>query len=247
MNYHNAAALLLLGLSTTAAQASSLFEGGVIGQFSDPVKTVRDVTAIRNYDDNVYKGGQARFLWGQGCRYRYGCGSSAFGFDGVGSDASAPPAFSTVAGETFLLGKFGYWNAPTFYSAGVTGVDFQLDVAFTSPVIADARFDIGLEIVNTPNDSDDPRDFVQIAGMSASNDTLVHNGDQYQLELLGFSRDGGLSFEEATFAAEDSFTRAGIYARINAVEPPTAVPLPAAVWLFASGLFGMLAVARRRH
>ncbi|RRQ21505.1 VPLPA-CTERM sorting domain-containing protein [Thiohalobacter thiocyanaticus] len=33
----------------------------------------------------------------------------------------------------------------------------------------------------------------------------------------------------------------------NGVEPPQAVPLPAAAWLFISGIVGMLGVARRRN
>ena len=63
---------------------------------------------------------------------------------------------------------------------------------------------------------------------------------QYLLTFNGFSRDGGLTFETAANLAEGQQTTAQIYGTL------TAVPLPAAIWLMATGLLALTGFVRTK-
>ncbi len=71
---------------------------------------------------------------------------------------------------------------------------------------------------------------VSIDGLSAG---------EYALEVSGVGNRTQLSFG-GTFDATDFIVRLR-------VTPPSAVPVPAAGWLFASGLLGLIGVSRRRY
>ena len=86
---------------------------------------------------------------------------------------------------------------------------------------------------------------------NASALTPVDNADGSNLEGLGIL--AGESMSELVLAYNDNYslTAPGMDADyddmlVRAQFIPTAVPLPAAVWLFASGLIGLIGMARRR-
>lgn len=74
--------------------------------------------------------------------------------------------------------------------------------------------------------------------------------DGSALELFGFTGNGGTGALQsyilgtATVASDGTVTLAGNAGSTTTTPPP--VPLPAAVWLFGSGLLGLVGVSRRR-
>lgn len=218
-------------LSTSAISAS--FTGYAYGDFSNPVSGVSDYINIANNDLGYYSNDQSIFDWGIDRRGR----SSRFRFDGTASDY-VESNFTVTDGSAFSLGDFTYVNRATRYSAGVTGVDFDLNVNLQG--IGWSTFNYSLSIDNTPNGSNNVPDYVSL--ISQGEDSLFsYLGESYRFEVLGFSRDGGLTFEDSTFANERSSTTAEIYGQIHAV------PVPAALWLFGSGLLALGAVLKRKN
>lgn len=218
-------------LFSVQAQAAT-FSGYAYGGFTNPVAGYGDYIYLDNNDLGYYSRAASVFNWGVSNYRRKG---SQFRFDGSSSD-SYEADFSVTDGMAFSLGDFTYINRATYYSDHVTSVDFDLNVNLSG--IGWSSFGYSLDIENTPNGSTNEADFVMLSGL-ADNVFLEYQGQSYVFEILGFSRDGGQSFEDYTFAAENSYTTAEIYGRIQAV------PVPAAVWLFASGLLTFGSLLRR--
>jgi hypothetical protein len=235
--------LLVSGLS----QASALFTGSVFGEFDNPNAGYWDYTRIHNNDlgnassdASVFNWGKTSRNWGNGCRSWFGCvNHSNFSFDGVGSDRGEA-GFSVAANQAFSLGDFTYTNEATYYSRNVTGVDFTIDLDIDG--VGSTDFTYTMEILNTPNTSPDPADYAALSN-GISTQSVILSGIEYKLEILGFSRDGGMTFESYTWANEHTSTTAGIYAQFNTV---SAVPVPAAAWLFGSGLIALFSMMRKR-
>jgi len=202
-------------------KAASL-AGYAYGEFSNPVTGRNDQYFINNSDLGYSSSSSSVFNWGVAKGPRHG---SQFRFDGAASDAHEKD-FSILTGNAFSLGEFTYINLPTYRSKNVKGVDFRINVNLTD--IGWSSFDYSLNIDNTPNDGGNAADYVSILG-GTNNMLFDHAGKSYLFEVLGFSRDEGLTFEDYTFAKENSFTSAEIYAQVRVV------PIPAAVWLFVSG------------
>ena len=218
-------------LSTSAYSAS--FTGYAYGDFSNPVSGVSDYIDIVNNDlgSNIHD--QSVFNWGLNRRNR----SSQFRFDGAASDF-VENNFTVSDGTAFSLGDFTYKNRATRFSGGVTGVDFDLNVNLLG--IGWSTFSYSLGIDNTPNGSSNVPDYVSL--LTQGEDSLFnYSGQSYRFEILGFSRDGGLTFEDSTYLNERSVTTAEIYGSIQAV------PVPAALWLFGSGLLALGALAKRKN
>ncbi|MCW9047126.1 MAG: VPLPA-CTERM sorting domain-containing protein [Gammaproteobacteria bacterium] len=217
--------------STLATSAS--FTGYAYGEFSNPVSGVNDYINIVNNDLGYYSSNKSNFNWGIDRRGH----SSQFRFDGNASDY-VESDFTVSEGSAFSLGEFTYVNRATRYSADVSGVDFDLNVNLLG--IGWSTFNYSLSIDNTPNGSKNVPDYVSL--ISQGEDSLFsYLGESYRFEILGFSRDGGLTFEDSTFANERSSTTAEIYGQIQAV------PVPAALWLFGSGLLTLGALVKRKN
>ena len=218
-------------LSTSATSAS--FTGYAYGDFSNPISGVNDYINIANNDLGYNSNDQSIFDWGLDRRGR----SSQFRFDGTASDYTEPD-FTVTDGSAFSLGDFTYVNRSTRYSAGVTGVDFDLNVNLQG--VSWSTFNYSLSIDNTLNGPNNVPDYVSLT--SQGEDSLFsYLGESYRFEILGFSRDGGLTFEDSTYANERSSTTAEIYGQIQAV------PVPAALWLFGSGLLTLGALVKRKN
>lgn len=227
--------------------ASTVFSGYAYGSFDNPVAGYWDYTSINNNDLGVAAGDASVFNWGKTRRYWRGCDKwsgcvrhSNFSFDGVGSDL-ADTGFSAAVGQSFSLGDFTYTNEATYYSRNVTGVDFTIGLNIDGVGFTD--FTYGMEIINTPNNSANSKDYAALSNGIVSQ-SFFYGGTEYELEILGFSRDNGVTFESYTWAREHTSTTAQVYARFNTVAP---VPVPGAVWLFGSGLMGLATMMRQRR
>ena len=161
---------------------------------------------------------------------------SHFWFNGAGS-VDGGPAAMPLLGETFSLGSFTYTNEETILSGGLVEIDFQLNLEIDGMSLFPINY--MLEIDNTPNSLPDNMDTARIVS-GPMDVSFFLDGSEYILSLNGFSRDGGLTFETEADLAENAQTSAEIYATI------TAIPVPAAVWLMASGLLALFGFARTK-
>lgn len=151
-------------------------------------------------------------------------------------------AFS-ISGSNFGLQKFGFNTDldPTLVQAAITGPvgwtvgSGNLD-GFGSFEITDS---------GTGSTRKNPLEFT-ISGIS---------GDTY-LNYLQLSSGGSSSYFAAHIAGFDSTfctttdqdgCTSAFFAGGDSNNPPNEVPVPAAVWLFGSGLLGMIGIARRRN
>ncbi|MCW9013569.1 MAG: choice-of-anchor K domain-containing protein [Gammaproteobacteria bacterium] len=232
----------------SSAHASSisytLFVGSAYGGFSNPDHGRWDYVDIKNADSGFATDAASVFNWG--CS-RLNCqrgGHSSLAFDGVGSD-SGETGFEASVGTLFSLGSLSYSNMPTYRSRHVDGVDFNLGLSIYG---VNYEFGYMFDIVNTPNNGEDPDDQISLLSLSDAQAfepyIFKFEGIKYELEVVGLSIDGGNSYATSLSLAETSSVSTEVYARINNVAP---VPVPAAAWLFVSGMIGLLAVVRKRR
>ena len=242
---------LLAGITFTASlslQTATAASVQVVGSFNDA--TASDYFFFNrtyNQDNDVSPGSLpdnvssasdsvAYFGWGLDKRELYRNHrliQSHFWFNGTGS-VGGNSATEITYGEAFSLGSFTYTNEPTHLSGGLVEIDFQMDMQIDGIGLLPVEYRIGID--NTVNPLGDT------ATLLSTPDSIAFNmgGAQYLMEFHGFSRDSGASFETYADLAEGQQTTAEIYASI------TAVPVPAALWLFGSGLIGLAGLARSK-
>lgn len=87
-----------------------------------------------------------------------------------------------------------------------------------------------------------------VTGLTAT-DSGSNTPDGFQLnaiavDLTAFAIGGLVSVTSITLTFQDTTSEFGLAGALN--PPPVVVPVPAAVWLFGSGLLGLVGVARRK-
>ena len=164
---------------------------------------------------------------------------SHFWFNGTGS-AGGGSAVDALSGEAFSLGMFTYTNEQTFLSGGLVQVDFLMDININGSALSTSY---RIEIDNTANSSATSEDTARLLNPQPAPQLFDVGGIGYQILFNGFSRDGGITFETEATLAEGDQTSAEIFATISQV---AVVPVPAAFWLFGSGLIGLIGFARRK-
>jgi hypothetical protein len=138
-------------------------------------------------------------------------------------------------GTYFWLGVPKRPSMPAYFSPGVTGADFTIDVGFWN-LNAIKPFTFHALIDNTWNAPDNAPDTVALNGMPAP--FVFTSGWQfYRFSVLGFSRNGGVALDDSFKVSEEQFIKAGLYGHDLAAT--NSVPIPAALWLFGSGLAGI--------
>lgn len=186
----------------------------------------------------------ALLLWGEADTHY----TSRLGFDGLGS-AHKPRYFSAEIGTAFQIGELSWLNGtPGHYKTGVNALDLLLSVQLTEGVLSDFVFGINIENTRDEGRKGDPDHLKLAQGFGSYRFNFA--GQHYSLDFLGLSTDRGESFTNRLSLDEGDKVKAGLYAVINTytqVPPyPQAVPVPAAFWLFGSGLVALAGLARRR-
>jgi hypothetical protein len=157
---------------------------------------------------------------------RFGTPPNSFKFAGGG--------FTTGVDSLFRIGDLTYFNGTVPLGSNVDKVPLSLNVGFNTPSQIDKTFDFDFNLVNTQNSSENPidnADFVYITP-KLNNRTFSYNGNQYTLELTGFSQDGGLTNLKEFRVLEGATTTAAIYGKISLlppVKPPERVLEPGVV------------------
>lgn len=162
-------------------------------------------------------------------------------------------SFNTCTGNAFALATVLANSAPNVISLTATGFGNLVDerfgffsASFASPVASvsiDARAILPLEYLGTTTN----RPFLQAfdaTGMFLGQ--ALYSGSVYTeaWETLTFSR----AAADIKFVAFSSFNSSGhpVYGTFDNLNY-SSVPVPAAVWLFGSGLMGLVGIARRNR
>lgn len=178
--------------------------------------------------------------------------TSRLGFDGLGS--THKPRFSHIeVGSAFRIGELSLLNGtPGHYKTNVNYLDMLLSVRLGADDIGDFVFNLNIE--NTRDEYDakrgDPDHLKLVQPFGTYH--FSHAGQSFTLDFLGLSLDQGESFVDSLSVAEGNKIKAGLYALIGmsaSLPPPSpqAVPIPAAAWLFGSGLLAMAGLGQRKR
>lgn len=245
--------IALCAIVSAPAQAAVQFQGNAIGSFSNSIAGTGDYTKIWNHDAGSAYWYAATYEWGT-VGFKTNClngqcqtipqpltGSSQLAFDGIGSDAG-DAGYQAGLGSVFSLGTLKYTNMPTYFSQGVNGVDLSVGVGFGN-LNTSRVFNFRAAINNTWNVPGDNPDTVSLSGFS-SPFQFSYAGNNYRFSLLGFSSNGGASFNNSFTIGEGQFIKTQLYGRFDTVEMEP-VPVPAALGLFASGLIGLVGLGHR--
>jgi hypothetical protein len=264
-----AVAMLSLAINSHAATIS----GYAIGSFNSAVDQngallLAGSGSSKFTVSNSDNGSTSIINWGTPQNHGSNGKSNYFIFNGNASDTYQSGTYgSTILGDLFSLGSFEYHNGKTRQDH-LTQVNFRVDMGIdglmqmTTGTFGSAYLEFTMSLNNT-NDNNDPiasADSVWVSavsvGMTMPDGTSIYmpydfatgmdmmiGGEYYNFSLMGFSRDGGLTFESQATSLENETTSAEIFASITQVTP---VPLPAAVWLMGSGLIGLIGLGYRR-
>ena len=224
--------MLCLGTFTVNA---ALFQGTSSGNFVNPTGSSGLVTT------GV---GTSEFTWGSGQ-------PGSLGYKGAPLDVNE--------NDEFVFGTLNYFNGTTNSGSDANTVDLDVSLNFTSPssITEDFTFNLGIE--NTPNTSSDPNENADIVNFdnTVPSNFFTSDGVDYTLEFLGFGTlDGaGFTVEDSFRVLENESAKVDLVGRITSTPSagptpstgptPSAVPVPAAVWLFGSGMIGLIGMRRK--
>lgn len=150
--------------------------------------------------------------------------------------SAAPPSFDAFDGLIFSIGTFTHLNNTIVLNTAIDSAQLDVNIAIdgygnTGPYQFLFTHD------ETNNDCtplpDCANDIVTISSLNPS-DTFVVGDQVFLLTILGFSVDGGNTITDIFSSPEGGFNSAQLYAMFV-----SQVPLPAALWLFLTGLAGL--------
>ncbi|MGH8002092.1 MAG: choice-of-anchor K domain-containing protein [Brasilonema sp.] len=149
-------------------------------------------------------------------------------------------------GSLFKIGDLEYYNGKVEENTNVDSATLNLTLPFTNPRIFSEVFNLGFQLVNTTNLGDDPEDDADIVYIKDNFGTrsFKFDGNEYLLNLIGFSQDGGNTSVNKFSVLEDKRTMAGIYATITRVTPPQQIPEP--VGLVGLSLLGIYLITHKK-
>ena len=154
---------------------------------------------------------------------------------------SAPGSFGVNTDEAFSLGTFTHLNN-VIDDGPISSVRLDLNLTIGGTGVVGPFLTI-FNFFESPNGCQPlptcANDLAWLSDYEAST-TFFVGDDAYALTILGFSLDGGLSFIDFLTTPEDQMQSAQLYAKVSAV------PLPAAVWMFLSALSALGLSAWRR-
>ena len=265
--------ICFLGFMSLSVSAQAVtISGYALGSFNTIVNERGDVLVESN-GSGIYgfanndSGGLAEVFWGAATR-RSGGLQNSFVFDGNASDTYNLGSYgSTPLGNLFSIGTFDYHNAQTNRD-NISSINFRVDMTIDgfmqmeTGLMGSSYLEFTLSIDNT-NDNSDPLASADTVWVSAVNmgmtmpdgssvvmdydfttgmDMMI-GGEYYNFMLMGFSTDGGSTFESQAIVLENTTINSEIFATIT---PLTTVPVPAAVWLLGSGLMALVGLGYRR-
>lgn len=216
-----------------AALAASL-DIATFGSFQNISAGSRAVYSVQNN----YPVTDALLLWGaEDVGY-----TSRLGFDGLGN-AYQPSFVGVEIGTAFQIGEVSWVNGTSGKrKTNVRSLDLLLTVQLTEDLLGDFVF--GIDIRNTRDGDKHGRPDSLSLSYDLDSIPFTVAGQNYSLNFLGLSTDQGASINDSLRLAEGNKLKVGLYGMITQLPQP--VPVPAAFWLFGSGLMTLIGLARRR-
>ena len=220
---------VLLGLPNQAKAIT--FAGKADGEWSLPPNASPQYTSIT--DENG--GNNNRMSWGEASPGNF---SSYVQFDGVN--------FSTEINKFFDIGTLYYRNGTTYVDSNFDG-DFSLglNLSLTLPFANRQTFSFLFNILNTPNTTGNPvldGDRLRFSTAGISSHTFEYEGNDYTLQLMGFSTNNGRTIVKEFNSPEGATAKAFLYGQIIAASP---VSVPEPVSLVSLLLLGIYLVLRK--
>lgn len=137
--------------------------------------------------------------------------------------------FSAEVNSVFKIGDLTYFNGRVLLNTNVASVPLNINLSFTEPINFSSAFNFDFLLDNTINTGIAEQDADTVSIKENFGDrTFTFDGNQYTLELNGFSQDGG----ETSFSLqvlEGQTATAGIFARITTVPSAVKIPEPASI------------------
>jgi len=186
-----------------------------------------------------------------------GVGSNHFTW-GTPSISTEPPSslsyvgnsFNVNENEGFVFGTLTFFNGTLLSGTGANHIDLDIDFNLNQPTNSTESFSFHLDLINTPNISRsaaENADFVDFNNTFSSS-TLLSGNIEYTLEFIGFQNlnGDGFSVDHSFRVLENSSASVDLVGRLTSIDSSvSAVPVPAAVWLFGSSLIGLAGVRRK--
>jgi len=243
-------ALILAGTTALAfasvAHAATVTLSNIVGTWSGAVPIGPGAVTIAGSGSSF-----ATARWGTDI----GFGQSGYNFGAAGTTAiSVPPSPSA----NFSLGIFAHVNQP-IRDTSITAIVLTVaaDIAVDGASVGARQFVFDFAHSETPNGSDPClfggannqgvnvngcADAAKVAFNSLSQSFSI-GGVDYSLGLRGFLQ-GGTQVTQF-LSPEEQINTANLVAFVATRQQLTGVPVPAAIGLFAAGLFGLAALRRR--
>jgi len=141
-------------------------------------------------------------------------------YDGLG--------FQTGVGSLFRLGDLSYRNGSVW---DPFNGDFSLGIAlnFANPTLGTQNFDFLFNIFNSPNVTGNAvldGDRLRFSNSGISSQTFTLGNSIYNLQLIGFSSDGGATLVREFNSPEGTTARASLYGQIQEIGSIPAPPAP---------------------
>ncbi|MUG91929.1 PEP-CTERM sorting domain-containing protein [Scytonema sp. UIC 10036] len=177
-----------------------------------------------NTDPHYTGVGTNTFQWGDAYPEvpRYGTRANEMALKGI--------SFTAEEGSVFKIGYLKYFNGTVPQGTNVDSVSLSLDLLFSEPFTFSESFKYELDLENTTNEGDPEKDADSVIVKNSFSDrSFSFGGNDYLLELIGFSQDGGNTTVKKFRVYENQDITAGIYARITRITPPKKVPEPASL------------------
>jgi hypothetical protein len=174
-----------------------------------------------NTDPRFTGVGTSTFKWGDGQPNEPIYGTPANEMSFIGNP------FQVKDGVVFKIGDLTYYNGTVPQGTNVDSVSLNLALSFLAPFPFSEAFKYELDLENTTNVGDPEKDADSVIVKNTFSDrSFSFGGDDYLLELIGFSQDGGNTAVRKFRVYENQNTTAGVYARITRITPPRKVPDP---------------------
>ena len=155
-------------------------------------------------------------------------------------------AFDVNENISFIFGNLDYHNGGNIAGTTATGVELSVSLNFTAPTVMTESFNFDLGLVNTPN-TGTPAENADIISFdnSAAFNFFSYGGTDYTLEFLGFGllTGSGFTLQNNFHVLEDADANVQLVGRITST--PSAVPVPAALFMFAPALLGFFGLRRK--
>lgn len=182
-----------------------------------------------------------------------GVGTDSFTW-GTGANGSPPSSlgytgnlFSVETDDVFSFGTLTYFNGTIFADTGANSVDLDVTLTLTNPSGIVEDFLYSMSLINTLNTSDPnaSADIVNLPGIQPESFFTV-GGINYTLEFVGFGAISGDGFTTVDqFHVLEGFSAsAEMLGRITVAT--AAIPEPATLLLFGSGLLGLSLIRRKK-